>query len=76
MYSTVSIQMTEEIRRKKLEHLVDEKRFDRIQYAPYSLDLAQFHFALFPQLKSDLHGKRFSDLVEPGTESDLKNMVL
>ena len=45
--------------------------YGRIQHAPYSPDLAPFDFALFPQLKSDLHGKRFSDLGELRTESDL-----
>ena len=37
-------------------------------------DLAPFYFAYFPQLKSDLQGKRsrFSDLDELRTESDLK----
>ena len=40
----------------------DKKRYGRIKHAPYSLDLAQFDFALFPLLKSDQHGKRFSDL--------------
>ena len=46
----------------------EKKRYGRIQHAPYSLD-----FAVFPQLKSDLHKKRFSDLDEIRTESDLKN---
>ena len=50
----------------------DKKRYDRIQHAPYSLDLAPFDFAFFPQLKSNLHGKRFSDFDELRTESDLK----
>ena len=44
---------------------------DKIQNAPYSLDLVQFYFALFPQPKSDLYGKWFSDLDELRTESDL-----
>ena len=38
----------------------------------YSLDLAPFDFAFFPQKKSDLHGKWLSDLDELRTESDLK----
>ena len=50
----------------------DKKRYSRIQHAPYSLDLAPFYFAFFPQLKSDLHGKWCSDLDELHTESDLK----
>ena len=50
----------------------DTKRNDRIQHAPYSLDLALFDFAIFTQLKSKLHGKSFSDLDELRTESDLK----
>ena len=40
----------------------DKKRYGRIQHDPYSLDLAPFDFAIFRQLKSDLQGKRFSDL--------------
>ena len=48
----------------------DKKRYTRIQHAPYSMDLALFDFAFFPQLKSDLHGKRFGDLDELGTKSD------
>ena len=50
----------------------EKKIYDRIQHAPYSLDLAPFDFAFFPQLKSNLHGKRFSDFDELRTESDLK----
>ena len=54
----------------------DKKRYGRIQHSPFSLDLAPFDFAFFPQLKSDLHGKRFSDFDELRTESDLnKDMV-
>ena len=54
----------------------DKKRYGRRQHAPYSLDLAPFDFAFFPKLKSDLHWKRFSDLDELRTESDLnKDMV-
>ena len=54
----------------------DKKKYGRIQRAPYSLYLVPFDFAFLPQLKSDLHGKRFSDLDELRTESDLKkNMV-
>ena len=34
--------------------------------------LCHLYFAFFPQLKSDLHGKRFSDMDELRTESDLK----
>ena len=44
----------------------------RIQHDQYSLDLAPFDFAFFPELKSDLHGKQFSDMYELRTESDLK----
>ena len=51
---------------------MEDKRNDRIQHAPYSLDLALFDFAICPQLKSNLHGKSFSDLDELRTESDLK----
>ena len=55
-----------DLRKEKLEWKI------RIQHAPYSLDLAPFDFAFFPQLKSDLHGKRFSDMYVLRTESDLK----
>ena len=51
--------------------MADKKRYGRIQHAPYLLDLALFDFAFCPQLKSDLHGKRFSDLHELRTESYL-----
>ena len=67
MYSTVMY--TDDSRdsdKEKLEWKI------RIQHAPYSLDLAPFDFAFFPQLKSDLHGKRFIDLYELLIESDLK----
>ena len=67
MYSTVKY--TDESidsRKEKLEWKI------RIQHAPYSLNLAPFDFTFFPQLKSDLHGKRFSDLYELRTESGLK----
>ena len=55
MYSTVKYtDDTRESRKDKLKI--------RIQHVPYSLVLAPFDFGFFPQLKSDLHGKRFSDL--------------
>ena len=54
----------------------DKKMYGRIQNAPYSLNLVQFDFAFFPQLKSDLHGKRFSDLNELRIESDLKKEMV
>ena len=50
----------------------DKKRYGSIQHAPYSLNLAPFDFTFFPQLKSDLHGKRFRALGELRRESDLK----
>ena len=53
-------------RKEKLEWKI------RIQHDPYSLDLVPFEFAFFPHLKSDLHGKRFSDMYELRTESNLK----
>ena len=53
-------------RKEKLEWKI------RIQHTPYSLDLAPFDLTFFPQLKSDLHGKRFSDLYELRTEPGLK----
>ena len=45
----------------------DKKRYGRIQHAPYSLYLAPYDFAFYP-----LHGKRFSDLDEQRTGSELK----
>ena len=67
MYSTVKYtDDSRDSQKEKLEWKI------RIQHAPYSLDLAPFDFALFTQLKSDLHGKRFSDMYELRTESDLK----
>ena len=45
----------------------DKKRYGRIQHAPYSLNLVPYDFAFY-----HLHGKRFSDLDELRTESDLK----
>ena len=53
----------------------NKKRYCRI-HALYSLDLAPIDFAFFPQLKLDLHGKRFSDLDELHTESDLKKEMV
>ena len=41
----------------------NKKIYVMIQHAPFSLDLAPFDFTPFPQ-KSDLHGKRYSDLDE------------
>ena len=38
----------------------------------YNMSLAPFDSVFFPQLKSDLYGKRFNDLDELRTESDLK----
>ena len=66
MYNTVKYtDDSRDSRKEKLEWKI-------IQHDPYSLDLTPFDFAFFPQLKSDLHGKRFSDMYELRTESDLK----
>ena len=67
MYSTVKYtDDTTDSRKEKLEWKI---RRDTVGHnMPCSLDLAPF----LPQLKSDLHGKRFSDLDELRTESDLK----
>ena len=44
---------------------------------PVSQELAPLDFAFFPRLKSNLHGKRLSDLFEQRIESDLKkDMIL
>ena len=67
MYSTVMYtDDTRKLRKEKLEWKI------RRDTAPYSRDLMQFDFVFFLQLKLDLHGKRFSDLDELRTESDLK----
>ena len=67
MYSTVKYtDDSRDSRKEKLEWKI------RIQHDPYSLALVPFDSAFFPQLKSDLHGKRFSDMYELRTESDLK----
>ena len=67
MYSTVKYtEDSRDSRKEKPEWKI------RIQHDPYSLDLAPFDFAFFPQLKSDLHGKRFSNMYELRTISDLK----
>ena len=72
VYSTVKYtDESRDSRKEKLDWNI------RIQHDPYSLDLAPFDFAFFPQLKSDLHGKRFRDMYELLTESYLKrDMVL
>ena len=71
MYSTFKYTYdSRDSRKEKLEWKI------RIQYAPYSLDLAPFDFAFFPQLKSDLHGKGCSNLYELRTESDLKEDMI
>nr|XP_034307818.1 histone-lysine N-methyltransferase SETMAR-like [Crassostrea gigas] len=46
----------------KLE--LDLLGFSRISHPPYSPDLAPMDFALFPYLKAELRGQRFSDLEE------------
>lgn len=43
---------------------IDFLGFERINHAPYSPDLAPMDFAVFPQLKSDLRGRSFSDIEE------------
>ena len=68
MYSTVKYtDETINSRKEKLEWKV------RKATVGYNMSLAPFDFVFFPQLKSDLYGKRFSDLDELCTESDLKN---
>ena len=60
MYSTVNYtDDTRDSRKEKLEWKIRRDGYNRIQHA---LDLAPFDFAFFPQLKSNIHGKRFSDL--------------
>ena len=43
---------------------IDFLGFERINHAPYSPDCAPMDFAVFPQLKSDMRGRRFTDLQE------------
>ena len=38
--------------------------FERIKHSPYSPDCPPMDFAVFPELKKDLRGKRFADLQE------------
>ena len=45
---------------------------DKTRYGPVFTGSNANLTAFFLQLKSDLHGKRFSDLDELRTESDLK----
>ena len=55
MYSTVKYaDESRDSRKEKQEWKI------RIQHALYSLDFAPFDLTFFPQLKSDLHGKRLS----------------
>lgn len=43
---------------------IDVLGFGRIDHPPYSPDLAPFDFAIFPEIKSQLKGRRFSSLSE------------
>lgn len=43
---------------------IDVLGFGRIDHPPYSPDLAPFDFAIFPEIKSQLKGHRFSSLSE------------
>ena len=73
MYSTVKYtDDTRDSRKKKLEWKIRRNTVGYNVPRMNSLDLVPFDFAFLPQLKSDLHGKRFSDLDELRTESDLK----
>ena len=47
---------------------VEDKKTQKDTTYPYSLDLVPLDIVFFPQLKSDLHGKQFSDLDELRTE--------
>ena len=65
MYSTVKYtDDTTDSRKEKLDWKIRRDTVGYNMHAPYSLDLALFDFTFFPQLKSDLHGKRLSDLDE------------
>ena len=67
MYSIVkNTDNTKDSRKEKLDWKI------RRNTIGYNVDIALFDFAFLPQLKSDLHGKWFSDLDELRTESDLK----
>lgn len=41
---------------------IDFLGFERLRHAPYSPDCAPMDYAVFPQLKSELRGRRFADL--------------
>ena len=62
---------TRDSQKKKLEWKI---RRDKIGYNMPLIHWILRHLTLrsFPQLKSNLHGKRFSDFDELRTESDLK----
>ena len=67
-----TVKYTDDTRDSRTEKLEWKIRRDRIQHATDSPDLAPFDFKFSTQLKSDLHGKRFSNLDELRIESDLK----
>ena len=72
MYSTVKhTNDTRDTRKEKLEWKI---RRDIIGYNMTRIHWILRHMVLrsFPQLKSNLHGKRLSDFDELRTESDLK----
>ena len=71
MYSTVKY--TDDTRDWWKEKLEWKIRRDTIGYNMPRIRQILCHVtAFFPQLKSNLHGKRISDLDELRTESDLK----
>ena len=72
MYST--LKYTDDTRDSQKEKLEWKIRRDTIGYNMSRIYWILRHLTLhsFPQLKSNLHGKRFSDFDELRTESDLK----
>ena len=76
MYSTVKY--TNDKRDSLKEKLEWKIRRDTVGYNMPRIHWILRHLTLrsFPQLKSNLQGKRFSDLTELRTESDLKKDIV
>ena len=43
---------------------LDVLGFERVDHCPYSLNLAPFDFDVYPKVKSQLKGRRFSSLLQ------------
>ncbi|CAG2217839.1 unnamed protein product [Mytilus edulis] len=53
---------------------IDLLGFECLKHPPYILDLAPMDFAVFPHIKSFLHGQRFDDL--PELRQEVMNIIL